>query len=91
MTNVHFRIKKPAITTKEFVKSASGNYVLKYEVANASINSNLGANTANRQNLNKFTTIKDVLSRQTSLRRTSSMPLTNKTKVMNVLNTKPCG
>jgi hypothetical protein len=102
MTNVRFKLRKPQIISKEFKKNAQGNYDLVYglegaHISNASPNVQETVPLPNGKNYNMFTTIKSVIKQQQNLKRTSSQniqkiqPLTNTPKVMQILNTPPCG
>lgn len=118
MDSVNFKVTKPQIVSKQFVKNSQGNYVLSYAVSNAKINgTNLpkpmpshGATPSawkklfNRMsqatkrkpvptgappaNNTQYSTGRNVVRQQQQLQRT--VPLTNKTRVMNVLNGKRC-
>ena len=113
MESVNFKVVKPQITSKQFVKNSEGNYVLSYSLSHANIQNitrgpagspvpmqgkppsawsgmmnRLRGRKPQSNNSTKLTTVQNVMRQQRQLEKT--VPMSNKTRVMNVLNTKPC-
>lgn len=112
MESVNFKVVKPQITSKQFVKNSQGNYVLSYSLSHANIQNitrgpvssavplegvpssywssmmNKLQSKKSKPNKSRLTTVKNVVRQQRKLEKT--VPMSNKTRVMNVLNTKPC-
>ena len=113
MESVNFKVVKPQITSKQFVKNSQGNYVLSYSLSHANIQNvtrgpagspvpmhgtapsawsslmnQLRGRRSKSNNFTKLTTLQNVVRQQSKMEK--RVPMSNKTRVMNVLNAKPC-
>ena len=79
MTQLNYKVAGPVITEKEFVKNKNGNYVLSYNVSPAKINKGRDSRIMSLSEL----TYEQVL-------KAKKLQISNKSQILNVLNSKPC-
>ena len=86
MDSLNFKISKPTITAKQFVKDTNGNYVLSYGISHAKLRN---SNQAKPEMMNSMITT--VLNKQKEAVKSIQVPLSHKPQVLKILNKNPCG